>query len=375
MKLDSIGSFWVIAAALTSAFLIGCGGGGGYSDTAPAAATVPTTLVGTVATGKALSGAAINIADSAGRSKSATAALDGSYTVDVSDLVAPLVLKARGSGPATAVNMVSVIDALSPSKANVANITPLTTALAAQLSSTGLPDDLSPVTDRDRITQGLAAADVALQAQIATMMQAIGVTGSPIHAPFTANGTGYDKLYDNIVVGFNRGKKLVIGPTAFHDGTNVNNCPRGGSYAGCAPLFSDAAAPPSDNSNICGWAISMLAESGHGIPCDSSRPMFEQESVGSPIGGSGGISTAGPGITTGSKDTPPPPNPSTGTWYAHFTIRVCVADQCFNQATTQGSSAYDAQASCLEGGRQVAQAFNTAALPGVTYSYICNQTP
>ena len=172
MKLYSIGSFWVVPAALTSAFLLGCGGGGGgYSDTAPAAATVPTMLVGTVATGKALSGAAITILDSAGRSKSATAAIDGSYAADVSDLVAPLVLKARGEGTATAVNMVSVIDALSASKANVANITPLTTAIAAQLSSTGLPDDLSPVMDRDRITRGLAAADVALQDQIATMME------------------------------------------------------------------------------------------------------------------------------------------------------------------------------------------------------------
>lgn len=33
------------------------------------------------------------------------------------------------------------------------------------------------------------------------MMQAVGVSGSLIRTPFLANGSGYDKLYDNIVVG------------------------------------------------------------------------------------------------------------------------------------------------------------------------------
>lgn len=374
MKLYTIRSFrWLSAAALAATFLTGCGGGGGSSDSPPATAAVPTTLVGTVATGKPLSGAAITITDASGRSISAVTALDGSYTADVSGLVAPLVLKVRGVGSAAGVNLVSVLDALAPSKSNVANITPLTTAIAAQLSSTGLPGDLSPVADGDRIVKGLAAADSALQAQIAPMMVAIGVTGSPIRVPFLANGTGYDKLYDNIVVGLTRGKKVVVGPAAFHDGTNVNKCPRGGSFAGCAPLFSDPAAPAGDHSNICGWAISTVAESGHGIPCDSSKPMIELG--GSPIGAAGGISIGGVGITPGPADTPPPPNPSTGTWYAHFSITVCVAGQCFTQSTTQGSSAYDAQASCLEGGRQVALALNNAAIQGVTYSYICNQTP
>ena len=374
MKLYPVRSFrWLPSAALTTMVLIGCGGGGGYSDSAPATATVPTMLVGTVASGKPLSGAPITITDASGRATSAISAPDGSYTVDVSGLVAPLVLKVRGAGSAAGLNMVSVLDALSPSQTNVANITPLTTAIAAQLSSTGLPGDLSPVADRDRIINGLAAADAALQAQVLPMMQAIGVTGSPIRVPFLANGKGYDKLYDNIVVGLNRSKKLVVGPAAFRDGQNVNHCPRGGSVAGCAPLYSDADAPPRDNSNICGWAISMIAESGHGIPCDSSQPVIELG--GSPIGAPGGISLGGVGITTGPADTPPPPNPSTGIWYAHFSISVCVAGQCVSQATPQGSSAFDTQASCLEGGRQVALALNTAALQGATYSYICNQTP
>lgn len=377
MKLVSITAVRWLSAALACVLLLGCGGGGGTTESVPAGAgavVAATTLTGTVATGKALSGAAITIADAGGRSRSVAAALDGSYTVDVSDLVAPLVLKAAGARSGQTVSMVSVLDSLSPSKVNVANITPLTTAIAAQLSSTGLAGDLNPVKDRDRIVSGLAAADTGLQAQIATMMQAIGVTGSPIRVPFTANGTGYDKLYDNIVVGLTRGKKLVIGPAAFHDGTNVNNCPGGGSYAGCAPLFSDAAAPPNDKSNICGWAISTVAESGHGIPCDPSRPVIEAPSAGSPIDGSGGVSTGGAGISTGPRDTPPPPNPTaSGTWYAHFSATTCVAGQCFTEGGS--STAFDSQASCLEGGRQVAEAINAAAVPGLRYTYICNQTP
>ena len=99
---------------------------------------------------------------------------------------------------------------------------------------------------------------------------------------------------------------------------------------------------------------------------------------GSPIGGSGGTPIGGAGIAPGAPDKPPPPNPKpTGTWYAHFTVQVCVPGAtCVSSATTApGNNAYDAQATCLEGGRQVAAALNAAAIYGLTYSYICNQTP
>lgn len=162
---------------------------------------------------QAATGPVYDVMDAAGRSKSATAAADGSYAVDASDLTAPLVLKASGARSGVMVNMVSVLDALSPSSANVVNITPLTTVIAAGLSSTGKAADLNPVSDRDRIVSSLASADAALQAQIAPMMQAIGISGSPIRTPFAANGSGYDKLYDHL---WNR-RRWRVGKLPGHD--------------------------------------------------------------------------------------------------------------------------------------------------------------
>jgi hypothetical protein len=298
MKLQSLQWTRVAGATVASAILFGCGGGGGGyggSSTTPAAST---TVMGTVATGQPLANASITVLDAAGRSRSAMAAADGSYAVDASDLTAPLVLKASGSRSGLAVDMVSVLDAMVAASANVVNITPLTTAIAANLSTTGQPGDLNPVTDRDRIMTMLTAADNALQAQMATMMQAIGVSGSPIRTPFAANGSGFDKLYDSIVVGRTAGNRLIIGPAAFHDGQNVNNCPQGGSYAGCAPTYGDMGMATTTNPNLCGSDIA----TGVGIPCDPTRAVDQQPSMPlSPITG-GGVPITGPGITVGPPD-------------------------------------------------------------------------
>ena len=110
-------------------------------------------------------------------------------------------------------------------------------------------------------------------------------------------------------------------------------------------------------------------------------------SGGTPIGGSGGTPVSGAPIVPGQPPTPPTPSPtpstpptpnsgSTGTWYAHFTLQLCDAGDCFSQrATAPGNNAYDSQASCLEGGRQTTALLNTAATAVLTYDYFCNQTP
>ena len=301
-----------VAGAALLAVLSGCGGGGGGTPdaaTAPGASVVPsaTMLVGTVATGKPLGGAAIEVMDAAGRSASATASTDGSYALDASNLTPPLVLKATGNRLGMVVSMVSAIDALVPASDNVVNITPLTTAIAANLSASGQAGDLNPVIDRNLIVSSLSAADTALQTQVASMMQAIGVSGSPIRTPFLANGSGYDKLYDNIVVGRTAANKLIIGPAAFRDGQNVNNCPQGGSYAGCAPVYSDTGTATATNQNLCGSDIA----TGVGIPCDPTRGIGEQ--LPSPVSGNGGLPVAGAGIAGAGVGTAGSPTPGSAT--------------------------------------------------------------
>ena len=66
----------------------------------------------------------------------------------------------------------------------------------------------------------------------------------------------------------------------------------------------------------------------------------------------------------------------TGTWYAHYTVQLCDAGDCFSQrATAPGSNAYATQASCLQGGAQAVAALNSTAVSTLSYSFVCNQTP
>jgi hypothetical protein len=137
-----------------------------------------------------------------------------------------------------------------------------------------------------------------------------------------------------------------------------------------------AAMPASRDSRSAADSYVQAAEVSASV---NSSLTAQLPSGGTPIGGSGGTSIGGAGIAPGAPDTPPPPNPgSTGTWYAHFTVQVCVPGlpSCVSNAyNSPGNNAYNAQATCLEGGRQVIAALNGAAISGATYSYICNQTP
>lgn len=194
------------------------------------------------------------------------------------------------------VNMVSAMDTLSPGT-NTVNVTPLTTVISASLSSSGEASDLDPVADGAKITSSLSTVDSDLQNSLAPMMQAIGVNGSPIRTPFSADGTGFDKLYDNILVGESAKGKYFVGPK-FAD-VNVNNCPNGGSQAGCAPVYSNPATQTSTNPNLCGSDIA----TGVGIPCDPTEAIDASPAVALPISADGALAISGPGVRYGAPDS------------------------------------------------------------------------
>ncbi|TAK09091.1 MAG: hypothetical protein EPO39_03120, partial [Candidatus Manganitrophaceae bacterium] len=75
---------------LTALLLQSCGGGGGSSSN-PGGNT--SSLSGTAATGAAVANATITIKDAAGVSKSATTGTDGKYTIDVTGMTAPFLVK------------------------------------------------------------------------------------------------------------------------------------------------------------------------------------------------------------------------------------------------------------------------------------------
>lgn len=197
------GFAWAAMGALALFALAGCGGGGGGASTAPTVSQV--SLQGTAAVGSPLAGANITVIDAKGATATTTADASGNYTISVTGMTAPLVILA--SDPqGVASTQVSVLAALtSGSATNIVNVTTLTTAVSAWLTSSGNPSDLaSSSSTLAAVTPASVAAAVAnLKSALSAILAANGVSAAsfdPIGAPFTANHTGLDGVIDSIQV-------------------------------------------------------------------------------------------------------------------------------------------------------------------------------
>lgn len=186
------------------AALAACGGGGSDAPVAVA----PTQLSGVAASGAPLAGASISVIDSDAATTNpaaVTAAANGSYTIDISGLKAPLVVQAVGLVEGVSTTTLSVVSAVTANVVNTANVTPLTHAVAALVAPGGDPAALlTPAT----LTSSATAANVANATALvvntlatdATIAGALGANFNPQTTPFVANGTGIDGVLDKLAV-------------------------------------------------------------------------------------------------------------------------------------------------------------------------------
>src|SRR3984885_11566965 len=230
----------------------------GSINPSPPASTLVSGVV--VDNGPALVNANIAIEDSLGAQKTTTSATDGSYSIDVSSLTAPFVLTATGNSGNTPVTLVSVEDVVTASATNTVNITPWTTAIAAALSSTGKAQDLNAMANKQTILSDLTEVDAYIKTLLAPTLVEAGyaATQGPIGTAFTANGTGYDSIYANLVVGTTATQAVFMADlTATPCATwQTTNC----------VAYSDPGTQTVTNPNICGSDIA----TGAPIPCDSN---------------------------------------------------------------------------------------------------------
>lgn len=187
-----------------TALLAGCGGGSSSNTSTPPPAS-PSSIGGTVATGSAVSNANVQIIDVNGKSVSATSDASGNYTASLSGLTAPLLIVATdpsGIRPA----LFSVLAALpSGSAPAVANVTTLTTALAAMLTTSGNPLDLSASGSLGKqvTSSAVKGAMTQLNAALAAILTPNGLnvtTFDPVATPFVADQTGQDAVIDSVQV-------------------------------------------------------------------------------------------------------------------------------------------------------------------------------
>lgn len=189
-------------AASLALSLAACGGGSSTSSTTsqPTQQTA-TSIGGTVAIGTALAGATVTVVDANGKMATGTSNTDGSYTVSVQGLTAPLVLEAQDASGASSL-LYSVVPTLASSSTSLtANVTPLTTAVAALMTASGNPADLlaSPSTVT---TANVSNAEKALDQALSPILSANNVASTldPIATAFTTNQTGLDAVIDSVSV-------------------------------------------------------------------------------------------------------------------------------------------------------------------------------
>ncbi len=187
---------WVLLPA-AAVVLVACGGGGG---TGGGLGSVSTQLTGVVAVGAALPYTSVKIVDADGVVSYAETDANGNYSVDTTSLKAPFtisVIKLLGDKQIE-------LHSLATSPGANANVTPLTTAVAALMNASGSyePTSLAAAAITE---QNIKAASDKIAASLSNLMADANVPATnfnPLTATFVPDGTGLDSLLDRISVDY-----------------------------------------------------------------------------------------------------------------------------------------------------------------------------
>jgi hypothetical protein len=196
-----------------------CGGG-----------VAPTTFSGTAADGAALANAAISARDSKGATRTTTANANGTFSVDVTGMMAPLIIRATSvDGSKTYYSITQTIPA--NGVVNVTTITDLLARASGQTPSTIYADPVAkfPQVDFARIT----VAQTNLKTALGNYMQALSIPSSDslITSAFSTDHTKVDALLDCLTYSFEGilfVKSACTGDNdrqAFDPATDVANVP------------------------------------------------------------------------------------------------------------------------------------------------------
>ncbi len=185
----------VMFCAATAMALAACGGGGGST---PAA----TTISGVAAAGAPIIGS-VTIKDSTtptAQTKTVSIAADGKYTVDVSGLKAPYMVRADGYVGGNEYHLYSA--GTSADVGGTINITPLTDLIVANIAKTVASDYFTSGNFSSLTAAQLTTQSDAMAAKLQPILAAVGVSGSIdlLRTSFSADHKGLDAALDVIRV-------------------------------------------------------------------------------------------------------------------------------------------------------------------------------
>jgi mono/diheme cytochrome c family protein len=200
-----------IGLLIIGAVIAGCGSGGGGDG---GGTGVSSQLVsGVAATGSPLAGqVTIRDASPAHRDKSTVLASDGSFSIDVSDMQAPFLLRATGTADGVSRTLYSFSE-----KSGTANINPLSTIALA--SAAGV-DDPAAVFDHpdsgtlEKVKSAMPSAVATLQTKLTPLLTEFNAsTTNPVTSKFSADHTGLDAVFDNVKVVISNGTITITNAT------------------------------------------------------------------------------------------------------------------------------------------------------------------
>jgi hypothetical protein len=171
---------------------VACGGGGGASTTS---------LSGLVALGSAMPYTTVKVVDANGTVTIVETDATGAYSINTTGLKAPFVITVTKLLGDKQIELHSV--ATSPN--GTANVTQLTTAVSALLSSNGSYDPKT-LTATSITEDSIRAAIDKIAATLANLMAQANVSASsfnPIGGVFAADGTGIDSVLDRVSIDYN----------------------------------------------------------------------------------------------------------------------------------------------------------------------------
>jgi mono/diheme cytochrome c family protein len=191
------------------AIIAGCGSSGGGGDTSPGVS--PQVVTGVAATGSPLVGQ-VTLRDASSKDKSSDLASDGTFAIDVSNMTGPFVLKATGTADGVSRTLFSFAD-----KAGIANVNPLTTVALANAAGV---DDPASVFDKPdastlaKVKSGMPGSVATIQTKLKPLLDAFSVASTnPVNAPFAADHTGLDGVFDNVKVVIANGTLTITNAT------------------------------------------------------------------------------------------------------------------------------------------------------------------
>jgi hypothetical protein len=260
----------LLAFICTSILVASCGGGSNStttSDTSNGAVSTSASISGTAAAGAPLDGATIVIKDSSGATVgTTTAGTDGAYKISFnpSGFTAPFVISASGNLGGGAETFVSVAPT-SPTAGSTqtVNVTPVTHAIAARVSTTGNPNDLvdSIASQKGNITtSNISTIEGAFRTFLDSHLTSVGLNSSfnLLNSTYNSN---IDKLLDNVKFDVSPSGIITVTSSAgqaVNDLAASNTKPAAGSTAviaaGSNPTASDKAniPAPSSTSTVIG---------------------------------------------------------------------------------------------------------------------------